>query len=116
MIVVFFRWLSWTASSDADVRGRHLLLAVVDRLPAALSGQSDVRVPAAADVVAAPNVAARLVLQERQEGHLPRRHHTQPLHLALQEQVHPLHGQVSGSRPLFCLLVLERRPNRSAPR
>ena len=84
---------------EPDVRGGHLLFANVAGPAAAAAGQHDRRLPAAADVVAAPALASRLHLQERQEGHLPGRHHTQPLHLALPRQVHPLYGQVSKRNP-----------------
>ena len=80
--------------SVADVRGRHFLLADVAGLPAAVPGQPDGRLPTAAHLLAQLHVEAGLVLQERKESHLPGRHHPQPLHLALQGQEHPLHGQV----------------------
>ena len=90
--------------SHADVRGGHFLLADVAGLPAALSGQLDCGLSSAAHVVAQLDVASRFVLQEREESHFPGRHHTEPLHLAVQRQEHPLHGQVS--RFLFKSLVL----------
>ena len=83
-----------TMWSVADVRGRHFLLADVAGLPAAVPGQPDGRLPTAAHLLAQLHVEAGLVLQERKESHLPGRHHPQPLHLALQGQEHPLHGQV----------------------
>ena len=78
----------------ADVRGRHFLLADVAGFPVAVPGQTDGRLPTAAHLLAQLHVEAGLVLQERKESHLPGRHHPQPLHLALQGQEHPLHGQV----------------------
>ena len=89
-------WFYYTITmwSVADVRGRHFLLADVAGLPAAVPGQPDGRLPTAAHLLAQLHVEAGLVLQERKESHLPGRHHPQPLHLALQGQEHPLHGQV----------------------
>jgi hypothetical protein len=77
-----------------DLRGRHLLRADVEGSPTATSGEHDLRVPAARGRLAQEHVAARLVLQERQGGHLPDHDHPQPLRLALQGQDYPLHGQV----------------------
>lgn len=77
-----------------DLRGRHLLRADVEGPPTAAAREHDLRVPAARGRLAQEHVAARLVLQERQGGHLPDHDHSQPLRLALQGQDYPLHGQV----------------------
>ena len=53
------------------------------------------RVPAAPHRVAQQHLEAGLILQERQEGHLPNHDHPQPLRLALQHEEDILHGQVS---------------------
>ena len=49
-----------------------------------------------ANRMAQQNMAARLVFQECQAGHLPDNDHPQPLRLALQDKEDLLHGQVSG--------------------
>ena len=45
--------------------------------------------------MAGQNLEAGLLLQERQGHHFPNHDHPQSLHLALERQDHPLHGQVS---------------------
>ena len=62
------------------------------------------RVPAAPHRVAQQHLEAGLILQERQEGHLPNHDHPQPLRLALQHEEDILHGQVSfpASRLILC--------------
>ncbi|GIX96873.1 uncharacterized protein CDAR_568101 [Caerostris darwini] len=77
------------------LRGRHLHVAELEGPPTAAAGEHDHEVPPAARGVAQAHVEAGLLLQERQEGHLPGDDHPQPLHMALQRQDHTLHGQVS---------------------
>lgn len=83
---------SWIFS---DVRRRHILCSELERLSVAVTRQHDVRVQVAAGQLAQAHVAAWLVLQKRQKGHLPGDDRSQSLHLALPGQNHPLHGQVS---------------------
>ncbi|CAL1285438.1 unnamed protein product [Larinioides sclopetarius] len=76
-----------------DVRCRHLHVAELEGRPTAASGEHDVEVPPAPHQLAQEDVATGLLLQERQESHLPGDDHSQPLHMALQRQDHSLHGQ-----------------------
>ncbi|GIY47748.1 uncharacterized protein CEXT_523951, partial [Caerostris extrusa] len=90
---------SWCIMSDYgnDLRGRHFHVAELEGPPTAAAGEHDHEVPPAARGVAQAHVEAGLLLQERQEGHLPGDDHPQPLHMALQRQDHTLHGQTDSS-------------------
>ena len=79
----------------SDIRRRRLLRAGVEGPPVNFAGQHDPRVPPTSGRMASPHLAPGLLLQERQEGHLPDDDHSQPLRLALQGQDDSLHGQVS---------------------
>ena len=62
---------------------------------AATAGQHDFRVPSTANRMAHQNLASRLFLQECQRRHIPDDDDTEPLHLVVERQDHPIHGQVS---------------------
>ena len=85
----------------ADVRGGHLLLSNMARLPAAAAGEHDGQLSVATDRVAAGNVETWCFLQERQKSYVPGHHHPQSLHLALPGQEDSLHGQVRDKASLI---------------
>ena len=78
-----------------DVHLRRVLRPELEGQPPPPARQHDLRVSPPPHRVAHGDMAARLVLQERQERHLPDHDHPQPLHLAVEGQDHSLHGQVS---------------------
>ncbi|GIY73492.1 transposable element tc3 transposase [Caerostris extrusa] len=80
--------------SRRDVCGRHFYVSKLEGRQAAITREHDIEVPPATHQLAQEDVATRFVLQERQEGHIPRNDDTQPLHLVVQRQNHSLHGQV----------------------
>ncbi len=60
--------------------------------------------------MAPPDLAPRLLLQERQEGHIPDHDNTKPLCMAVQGQDHTLHGQVSSGKVMKTrTYVVQRR-------
>lgn len=65
--------------------------------PAEAAREHDIGVSAAGGGVAQEHVAARLVLQERQVGDIPDHDDSQSLHVAVQRQDDPVHGEADAA-------------------